>query len=490
MPLLPLQLPPGVYANGTDLQSAGRWLSSSLVRWTDGTMRPVGGWTSFTASTVPTVPRGAITWRDNAGDRWVGIGTYNSLRVMSASGTLSDITPVALTAGNESATVNTGYGGGFYGSETYGTVRSESATYSLPSTWALDTWGQNLIACSDADGKIYEWTLNVASPATAVTNAPTGCLSAIVTPERFLFALGAGGDPRKVQWSDREDNTTWTPAATNEAGDFILQTPGQIMLGRKMRGQTLLLTDQDAHTATYVGPPFVYGFERVGTACGAISRRCAAEAEGAVFWMGDGSFFRFAGGVVEEIASDVSDYVFSTLNSVQSGKVYAVANTAFSEIWWFYPEGTENDRYVSYNYKENHWAIGSIARSAGVDRGVFRDPIWFDPDGNIYSHEIGQNYGGASVFAESGPIALGNGDQIMSVTDLLPDEETQGDVTITFKTRFYPNATEYTHGPYTLSAPTSVRFQGRQARMRVEGARLADWRFGVPRIDARPMGRR
>ena len=44
---------------------------------------------------------------------------------------------------------------------------------------------------------------------------------------------GAGGNPRKVQWSDREDNTLWTPAATNEAGDLELNTSGQIMAGIK-----------------------------------------------------------------------------------------------------------------------------------------------------------------------------------------------------------------------------------------------------------------
>lgn len=490
--LIPLELPPGIYANGTDLQASNRWLDASLVRWTEGTMRPVGGWATKTASTVTDVPRGALAWQDNNGDRWLAIGGFSELNVMNASGTIKAITPVGLTSGSESATVNSGYGGGFYGAEFYGAARTESSSLSEPTTWSLDTWGENLVACSSADGGLYEWQLDFATPtvAAAISGAPTGCDALVVTEERFLFALGAGGDPRKVQWSDREDNTTWTPAATNEAGDFILQTAGAIQLGRRVRGQTLILTDQDAHTATYQGPPFVYGFERVGTACGAISRRCAVEAEGAVYWMGDGSFFRYAGGLVQEVQSDVADWVFSNLNTSQRGKVYAVANTKFSEVWWFFPKSTENDCYVSYNYKENHWSIGSLPRSCGVDRGVFRNPIWIDPDGNIYEHETGTNYGGASVYAESGPISLGAGENVMNVTDLYPDEETQGDVNVTFQTRFYPNDTEYTHGPYSMAAPTSVRFQGRQIRMRVEGSRLAQWRWGVPRIEARPMGRR
>ena len=119
----------------------------------------------------------------------------------------------------------------------------------------------------------------------------------LVTEERFVFALGAGGNPRKVQWSDREANTVWTPSATNEAGDMELQTTGRIMCGTPMRGRTLILTDNDAHVATYSGPPFVYGFERVGTACGISSRKALVSIDEGAFWMGHRGFFTFDGSV-------------------------------------------------------------------------------------------------------------------------------------------------------------------------------------------------
>jgi hypothetical protein len=114
-----------------------------------------------------------------------------------------------------------------------------------------------------------------------------------------------------------------------------------------------------------------------------------------------------------------------------------------------------------------------------------------DPtDYKIYEHEIGFNYGTLTPFAETGPFRIGTGDQVMSVTEMLPDEKSQGDVSATFKTRFYPNGTERSYGPYSMSNPTSVRFTGRQVRMRVEGERLADWRVGINRVDAVAGGRR
>lgn len=484
MPLIPLQIPAGVYRNGTEFQGSNRWRDANLVRWVENTMRPVRGWENR-VSLGTTAPRAAIAWQDQASDRWFAAGFHDKLVVSTESNIATDISPADLTAGTLDAAANIGFGGGFYGLGFYGTERPDAGNYSEATTWSLDNWGEYLVACSTADGRLLEWQLNSGTDAAPIANAPINNLGLLVTEERFLFALGAG-NPRLVQWCDREDNTLWTPAATNEAGDIELQTAGQIMQGIRTRGQSLIITDIDAHSVTYIGGQFVYGFSRVGSSCGAISRRAAAAVDEGVFWMGQRGFFAYAGGAVQDIPCEVADHVFNDMNAAQASKVWAVANQQYNEIWWWYPsEGSnEIDRYVSYNYKENHWSIGQLSRTAGVDRGVFRRPIWFKTDGDAYNHDTGLNYEGAEVFAESGPISLGAGDNVMSATMLIPDELTQGDVEATFKTRFHPNDSERSYGPYALANPSSVRFTGRQVRMRVEGAKLADWRVGVMRLDA------
>ena len=492
MALVPLAIPPGVYRNGTDYQTSGRWRDASLIRWIEGTMQPIGGWVSRTTVASNKKMRGAISWSASGASRWIAAGTYEKLFAISALNTVTDITPTSFTAGNESAVVNLGYGGKLYGDYFYGTKREDVGTSTEATTWSLDTWGEYLVACSSKDGKIYEWQLNIANDAVVITNAPTSNSAIVVTEERFLFALGAGGDVRKVRWCDREDNTVWTAAATNEAGDIDLQTSGRIMLGIKARGQTLILTNLDAHAATYQGPPFVYGFERVGWSCGAVSRRCAAAVDRGVFWMGSRGFFVFSGGQVQDIPCDVSDYIFNNLSESQKSLVHAVPNSKFNEVWWFYPSAasTECDSYVVFNYEENHWTIGTLARTSGIDAGVFNTPIWFGTDGIAYNQESGSNLTAETVFAESGPFEIGSGDTTMMASMLIPDEKTQGQVTVTFKTRFHPNDTERSYGPYSMAAPTDVRFTGRQVSMRVTGASNASWRWGVPRIDAIPSGRR
>mgnify|MGYP001403897223 FL=1 len=603
MPLIPLKIPAGFYRTGTDLDAAGRWRDGSLVRWRDGSLRPIGGWrvNENIASITTNAPRGMHTWESNNGTRYVAAGSYNELFAVVSGGTAYDIAPTDLAAGSESASVNIGYGYGFYGSGTYGTPRPDTGNLVAATTWSLDNWGEYLLACSTADGRILEWQLGTSSKAAVVANAPTNNLGVIVTEERFVFALGAGGNPRKVAFSDREDNTTWTPASTNEAGDIELQTSGQIETAIRTRGQTLILTDVDAHTARYIGPPYVYAFQRVGTSCGIISRRAAADVDMGVFWMGNGGFFRFDGNVVSEIPCAVHDYVFGDLNTSQKSKTWAFTNGQFGEIWWFYcsSSSTEIDRYVAFDYKENHWLIGSLSRTSGASRGVFEYPMLMGQDGAMFDHEVGLSYvdtqtytvtvasvGGGNrfildgsnypaitlkrgytyvfdqsdgsnsghplafknasdasytsgvtttgtagssgakttfvvpsdapaslkyyctvhgngmgnnitvtdadgVFAESGPFSMGSGDRIMQVTDLIPDEKTQGDVNIKFKSRFYPNATESTHGPFTPANPTAVRFSGRQIRLRVEGdTPYAAWRVGTMRIDAKAGGRR
>lgn len=492
MPLIPLDIPPGVYANGTDYEGSGRWREASLVRWRDGSLRPIGGWRERIASAFASTPRSMITWEDNASDRWAAAGAFDKLYAVSASNTVTDITPATLTAGRLNAEVETGFGGGFYGTSFYGTSRPDTGNYSEATTWALDNWGEYLVGCSVDDGTLWEWQLNTASDAAAIANAPTDNLSLMVTEERFLFALGAAGEPRKVQWCDREDNTLWTPAATNEAGDIELQTAGQIMAGVRTRGQALILTDIDAHSATYIGPPFVYGFERVGTACGLIARRAFAATDNGVFWMGPNGFFLYNGTTVQEIPCEVHDYVFNDLNPAQVSKTWAMTLGQQGEVWWFYPSGasTEIDRYVALDFKEGHWMTGELSRTCGADRGVFKYPFMSDASGNLIEHEVGLNYDGATIYAESGPISIGNGDQIMSVKQLIPDELSLGDVSATFKTRFHPTDTERNYGPYSMANPTSVRFAGRQVRMRIEGAQLARWRAGTMRIEATARGGR
>lgn len=492
MTLIPLDIPPGARRLGTDLQSSGRWRDVNLVRWRDGSIRPVGGWRDRVTGVVTDTPRAMHTWQDNSADRNMAVASYNQLVHVSASNIVSDITPVGLTAGSEDAIITTGYGGGFYGLDAYGTVRPSTGNYSEATTWSLDNFGEYLVACSVADGKLYEWQLDTGTPAAQIANSPEGCIGLVVTEERFLMALAPGGNPRKLQWCDREQNTVWTPAATNEAGDIELQTSGKIMTGVRVKGQTLILTDNDAHVAVYQGARIAYGVERVGTSCGVASREAVAVVDDGVMWMGENNFFLFTGTDVRQVPCEVADYIFTDINRAQISKAWAVANAQHGEIWFFYPSGSslEPDHYVSFDYRENVWSFGIMPRTCGVDRGVFDYPMWVNSIASVKEHEVGFNYDTAQVYAETGPISLGNGDDVYTVNKLYPDEGFQGSVTATFKTRLMPNGPETSYGPFDLTNPTDVRFTGRQVRMRIDGAILTDWRVGINRLDAFPRGRR
>lgn len=167
MSLIPLDLPAGVYRNGTDMQASGRWRDSNLVRWIDNTMRPVKGWRTRSSTACNAPVRGAFGWKDNSQDIWTAAGTYNKLYVYIGGGIQYDITPTGLTEGIIDADVNTGFGGSFFGTGYYGIERVDATIPTPATSWALDNWGEYLIACSDADGKLYEWQLNTASSISA-----------------------------------------------------------------------------------------------------------------------------------------------------------------------------------------------------------------------------------------------------------------------------------------------------------------------------------
>jgi len=492
MPLVPLDIPAGVVRHGTDSESAGRWRDANFVRWRNGSLRPIGGWaqrenravTNNVQTTTVGVTlganktaRSATSWKTNTGTLWLAAGTYNNLYSINEAGTVASIMPSGsdVAGALDGAVSNLGYGQYYYGKGLYGKERPVDGALSDGDSWSLDSYGENLVAVNSKDGIIRQWTTT--GTADALTNAPSNNDALVVTEDRFVFALGAGNNPRKVQWCDREDNTVWTPAATNEAGDIILDTNGKIQLGLQVRGRTLLITDVDAHVATYSGPPVVFSFEKVGDGCGAISRHCAVAVGQGAYYMGQSSFFYYNGQIVVDLLCEVEDYVFKEMNRAQRGKVYAVHNNKFNEVWWFYPSnnGNENDRYVVYDYKENHWNIGQLDRTAAVDAGVQKDPVWFAPDGKVYNHE--KNYihiplaaDGTSLiaFAETGPIEAGAGDNVINVTKVIPDHKAIGPYKLIFKTRDYPNSTETAKGPFDAVSPTNARFQGRQIRMRID----------------------
>lgn len=490
--LTALRIPPGIYRSGTEYQSKGRWRDANLIRFVDGRIQPIGGWVSANATPLDGPGRGMHTWRISTGATYAGIGTVDKLWAYDGDGAY-DITPVSFPAGNLVQAIIGGYGSGDYGEGVYGT--SGAGGKAEATSWALDNFGEYLIACASHDGTIYEWQLSTSAPAAAVANAPQA-RSVHVTAERFLVALGAGSNARNIAWSDQEDNTDWTASATNQAGDVDLQTEGVPIRAFRCRGQSLILTTTDAHTMRYQGPPFVYGFERVGESCGMVGSNAGIAFNGGAAWMSYESFFLFDGVSVKPVDCEVSDHVFNDVNRDEIAQAWCEHRAAFGEVIWHYPSAgsTSCDRYVVWNYRENHWCIGSIARTAGADAGIFRHPLATAPDGTLYEHENGWTDDGSprgdDVFLESGPVEIGDGNRVLVVTQVVPDEVTPGAFQLRLATKFTPEGAEYAHGPYVLTPYTDVRLTGRQCALRIEGMSDEDARIGLFRLDVREGGRR
>ena len=263
-----------------------------------------------------------------------------------------------------------------------------------------------------------------------------------------------------------------------------------------MRGQSLVLTTTDAWTMVFIGQPYVYKIDRVSDACGLLAPLAIQVVEGCAAWMGQSNFHRFDGGSVRIIPCDVSDYVFNDLNYAQAAKISSGHLSAFGEVWWFYPSADSlfNNRYVVWNYRENHWSIGTMARGCWADAGVFLSPLAVGESGLIYQHETGYTDDGTAIltdrFATSGPVEFGSGDRIMEALQLIPDERTSGQVQFRFATQFTPEGPVFDHGPYSAAPYTDTRFAGRQVAMKVESVVDADYRVGLLRLDAKPGGLR
>lgn len=488
MSLFPLTAPPGLYRSGTQLQSQGRWYDGNLIRFYAQTIRPVGGWRLKSTTAMTGTPRAMLSWRDNASTARCVISTDSNIYYMTRGGVLSDITPVGYTAGRPDAIAEGGFGSGLYGVGIYGAPIADSTDIQDATINCLDQWGEDLNFVGPDDNVIYEWLLDPLVKAVAVANAPTAS-ALIVTQEGILMALGAEDNPRRVKWSDQRDNTLWLPDATNQAGDFDLQTNGRLMFGLRITGAVLLLTDTDVHVANYTGDNRVYEFNKKSDGCGAISRAAGVALDSQAVWMGMGGFWIY-NGYAQPLPCDVSDYVFSDLNYLQQSKITCQLNSEFGEVTWRYPSGgsIEVDRYVTWNLRENHWVFGKIARLCGVDAHPSPFPMRCGADGNVYEHEVANDYDGAVPYLEGGPFMMGQGDSVIYANLLLPDDKTLGDVNATFYVKFEPDGAETTFGPYSLSSRTDLRFGGRQMRVRYDTVIPTDWRIGVPKLDVTQGG--
>lgn len=478
-------LPPGIYRDGTQYQSKGRNYDAGLVRWYGSALGPINGWRRKGSGTLTGSARAAVAWKANDAKTWLGVGTHSKLYVSDRAGVISDITPTGFTVGRADAIAAGGYGTGNYGISSYGTPRPDTSLVLDATQWTLDSWGEYLLGVSPDDRKLYQWQLNTGVKAAQVANSPN-CSAVVTTAERFVFALGTS-DPRTVDWCDQENNTLWAPSATNQAGSFPLQTGGRLMCGSRVKGLTLLFTDLDVHAAQYIGGTLVYGFDKVGDNCGVISRQAVASfGTGEAAWMSPTlNFWLWNGGSIVPLACEVLDYIRQDINLLQVSKVVAIVNSANFEIEWRYcsSSSSEIDRCVVWQYKDNYWNIGRPARTCGVDKGVFQYPILISADGKLYDHELGWDYGGAVPYVTTGPLELGNGDNIMHVMGLYPDDATVGDVTASFTVRRNTDDSGVNFGPYSLSQKTDLRFSGGQLEMTVRGAAMTNWRFGIPKLE-------
>ena len=437
---------------------------------------------------------------------------------------ISYLVGIAGGLGTQSSDPALGWGVGGWGQEAWNEPRSasESDVNLTNSSWNLNLWGEDLIATVRGGG-IYYWTVSgTVSTRAVLVSSLSGALSvpAIATvttvsfPDRHFIAGGcteyAGSgdlDEMLIRWSDQEDFTDFGPTSTNSAGDQRLEVGTKIVSIVNAREETIISTDSAIYGMTFVGPPFIFSFRLLATDCGAAGLNTMIAIDGNVFWMGKRNFFSYDG-IVKELPSSVQYYVFDRMQKRYIDKVVVGHNKAFKEVTWWYVSndnsaGTtnpENDSYVTYNYAENAWSVGTMDRTAWHDSfGARTVPFAFDPSGLLYNHETGTSDNGSAMtsFIESSPSEIPNtGENLYLVDKVIPDVTMTSDTSLSMfiNTRKYPNATEVVKGPFTITSSTekvSTRAKGRQMSVKLQSSgTLDDWSLGTFRVNAREDGLR
>ena len=445
-----------------------------------------------------------------------------------------------------------GWGSGVWGDSTWGSERTTSNTVIDAANWSLDNYGEDLIA-TIRNGASFIWYPNagtgVNDRASLIPNNPTASVMSIVSDrDRHLLQLGTETsignsgtqDPMFIRFSNQEDITDWEPTSTNTAGTFRLDDGTTIVGAVKAKDYVLILTDTAAYTLQYVGTPYTFSIRKVGSNCGLIGQHAVCFVNGAVWWMGNtGSFYKFDG-TVSIIPSLVQDFVFTTIgegnlgiNFTQGSSVYAGLNSLYSEITWFYPtaDSTLINRSVTFNYNENVWTTGTLARTTWEDSNVFKYPHATKYDATViptvptingataggsyyFVQEVGKNEVlsltsvattsiAISSYIRSGDFDLdvdGDGEYFIKIRRFIPDfKNLTGSAAVTIYLRYYPADTTVANGetyigPFTITTSTDkvdTRARARLASIQIESSSLDDnWRYGIFRMDSQPDGRR
>ena len=349
-------------------------------------------------------------------------------------------------------------------------------------------------------------------------------------------------DDMFIRFSDQEDINDYTPTAINSAGSQRLQDGTKIMGSLKAKETILVWTDNALYTMKFIGAPFTFGFEQVGTNCGLIGKNAAIEIDGAAFWMSNNGFFMFDG-TVKSLPCSVEDYVYDQADTTKGQQIYAGINNLFTEVVWYYPSTNSdyNDQYVVFNYGEpmkgGVWYIGTEARTSWIDASVypkpsatkFNDtasgtfPVIVGESGlgqtTLFEHEVGTdqvNPDGSTTTVTSfvksydfdiqsraqnaqgratGPSI--SGDIFLAMRRFVPDfKDLQGNAKVTLAVKRYPQQSETTTtlSPFTINSSTDkkdTRARGRFVNIKIENTDVSEsWRFGTLRIDIQPDGRR
>jgi hypothetical protein len=417
-----------------------------------------------------------------------------------------------------------------------------------PASWSLDHFGQKLIA-TVKNGKTFEWNpinsnINaLTTRATVVSGAPTRSVMSIVSErDRHLIVLGTETtigstgtqDKMFIRFSDQESISDYSPTSINTAGTFRLDSGVKIIGAAKAKDYILILTDTSAYVIQFVGPPFTFSIRQVGSNCGLIGQHALRYVNGKVFWMGQAGGFFVYDGTVKSLPCLVEDFVFTNkgsnlgINYGAGEQIYSGINHLYEEINWFYPKSGSDqiDRVVTYNYTENTWTTGSLARSSWHDSTLFENPYAteFNVSGTpsfptiqgvtnangastYYAHEVGNNEVDSDgnktaipAFIQSGDFDLstgGDGQFFMSMRRFIPDFKLlTGDAQVTINLRSYPSATASSSplGPFTINSSTEkvdTRARSRFANLKIANTSTdQNWRFGTFRADVQPDGMR
>jgi len=167
--------------------------------------------------------------------------------------------------------------------------------------------------------------------------------------------IGAGTYPARVQWSDINDPTDWTPGAASQS-DYQELPDGGDITGITGGEFGIVFLEKAIVRMSYIGSPLFFQFDTISRNVGCVEGGSIAQYGGITYFLSDDGFYSCDGQNIIGIGAEKVDrYFYANANIGDIDSISAAVDPERNLIIWNYTNVSGSRSLLIYNFETKKW---------------------------------------------------------------------------------------------------------------------------------------